>query len=176
MGLEIERKFLPAGAQWKQAVAGVGGVRIRQGYLSSRKEAVVRVRTMDDKAFLTIKGASSGIDAENGHPGCPDVRAEYEYPIPVHEANAMLDTLAETPPLEKIRYRLPLHGVVWEIDEFMGRLAGLVLIEVELEQVEQALVLPAWVGQEVSGDARYSNAVLARKGSEKGTEGTGCPS
>lgn len=169
MGLEIERKFLPAGTQWKQAVAGVDGVRIRQGYLSSRKEAVVRVRTMGAQAFLTIKGAGAGC------PGSPEVRAEYEYAIPVHEANAMLDTLSETPPLEKIRYRLPLQDVVWEIDEFLGRLAGLVLIEVELEQTEQAVALPAWVGQEVSGDARYSNAVLARQACGKGTEGAGCP-
>lgn len=94
----------------------------------------------------------------------------------------MLDTLTETPPLEKIRYRVPLHDVVWEIDEFLGRLAGLVIIEVELAAVEQSVLLPAWVGREVSGDARYSNAVLAtqgfesgQQGFEKATEGMVCP-
>jgi CYTH domain-containing protein len=146
MALEIERKFLVRDDSWK---AGAAGVAYRQGYLSTDKLRTVRVRTAGDSAYLTIKGASRGI-----------ARAEYEYAIPPADANEMLDTLCQKPLIEKCRYRVPHAGLVWEIDEFFGDNAGLVVAEVELADERQTFELPPWAGEEVSGDARYFNASL----------------
>lgn len=159
MGLEIERKFLPVNENWKAAVADVPGEYILQGYISTRKEAVVRIRIIGERAFLTLKGANIlNADMEHG----AATRAEFEYPVPVEDARAMLQTLLAFPALEKIRYRVPLDGLIWEVDEFLGAYAGLVLIEVELTHGAQAFCKPDWVGEEVSMDSRYSNAVLAQ--------------
>ncbi|MDO9710101.1 CYTH domain-containing protein [Paracraurococcus lichenis] len=151
MGTEIERKFLVAGDGWRAAALGPGQ-RLRQGYLAhgGGGAPVVRVRLVDDDGVLTIKG-----------PGLL-ARAEYEYPIPAADALAMLETLCAPPVIEKTRTRVAHGGLVWEVDAFGGHLAGLVLAEVELAAADQAVTLPDWVGAEVTADARYQNAVLAR--------------
>ena len=148
MGVEIERKFLLRGNGWK---AMGQGVLLRQGYLSSAPDRIVRVRIEGDQAMLTIKGRSSGM-----------TRNEWEYPIPSEDAQAFLETLCERPLIEKKRYRIPYQGMLWEIDEFFGENAGLVVAEVELESEEQAFVKPEWIGDEVTHDARYFNANLLR--------------
>jgi len=146
MGQEIERKFLVSSDDWRTMATGAA---YRQGYLSTVPERTVRIRLVRDKGFVTIKGVSTGA-----------VRAEYEYEIPAGEAGEMLDNLCERPLIEKTRYRLEQHGMLWEIDEFGGDNAGLVVAEVELADEHQAIVLPDWVGKEVTGDPRYYNASL----------------
>lgn len=148
MGIEIERKFLLSSDAWR---AGAKGTMYRQGYLNSAKERTVRIRTVGDKAFLTIKGVTVGA-----------TRAEYEYPIPFDECNAMLDTLAEKPLIEKKRYRISHGGLTWEIDEFFGDNRGLVVAEVELRSEGQAFDRPDWVGEEVTRDPRYFNSNLIK--------------
>jgi len=149
MGQEIERKFLVKGTAWKAQAAGM---LYRQGYLSSVKERTVRVRIGGEKAFLTIKGLNKGV-----------TRMEFEYPVPVDDAAAMLDGLCERPLIEKTRYVLPSGGYTWEIDEFHGDNDGLVVAEVELQRADDKPPLPEWVGEEVSSDARYFNSNLVKK-------------
>lgn len=148
MGVEIERKFLVLGDSWK---ALGQGVLLRQGYLSSAPERIVRVRIAGDSAVLTIKGRTSGA-----------TRSEWEYPIPMSDAQAFLDDLCERPLIEKYRYRIRHHEMVWEVDEFLGENAGLVVAEVELTSEDQAFAKPEWVGEEVTHDTRYFNANLLR--------------
>jgi CYTH domain-containing protein len=104
-----------------------------------------------DQAFLTIKGITVGA-----------TRAEYEYPIPFDECNAMLDTLAEKPLIEKKRYKIKRGDLTWEIDEFFGDNKGLIVVEVELQSESQAFDKPDWVGDEVGGDPRYFNSNLIK--------------
>ena len=146
MAKEIERKFLVRGNTWR---GQDGGKRYRQGYLSTVKERTVRVRTTGDKGFITIKGESVGA-----------TRSEYEYEIPLVDANEMLDRLCERPLIEKTRYRVSHEGLAWEIDEFEGDNRGLIIAEVELKDETQSVTLPGWIGQEVTGDHRYFNANL----------------
>ncbi|MEN8163625.1 MAG: CYTH domain-containing protein [Acidobacteriota bacterium] len=146
MAQEIERKYLLTGDEWKRLAEGT---HYRQGYLSTVKERTVRVRTIGEKGFLTIKGITVGVS-----------RLEFEYEIPTGDANEMLDKLCEKPIIEKHRYKIAYGGLVWEVDEFHGVNEGLVIAEVELESADQAIELPAWVGEEVSGDPRYFNANL----------------
>lgn len=146
MPQEIERKFLVRNEDW--CVPGTGIV-YRQGYLCTVPERTVRVRLVRDQGFLTVKGVTVGA-----------ARAEYEYEIPAGEAAEMLDELCERPLIEKTRYRVEHHGMVWEIDRFAGDNAGLIIAEVELEEEDQVVVLPDWVGKEVTGDRRYYNANL----------------
>ena len=148
MGKEIERKFLLKSDAWR---ALARGTMYRQGYLNSAKERTVRIRTVGDKAFLTIKGITVGA-----------TRAEYEYSIPFDDCNAMLDSLAEKPLIEKKRYKIAIGALTWEIDEFFGDNQGLVVTEVELTSEDQVFDKPAWVGEEVSGDPRYFNSNLIK--------------
>jgi adenylate cyclase len=148
MGTEIERKFLLCSDVWRK---GATGTMYRQGYLNSAKERTVRIRTVGDQAFLTIKGITVGA-----------TRAEYEYPIPFDECNAMLDTLAEKPLIEKKRYKIKRGDLTWEIDEFFGDNKGLIVAEVELQSESQAFDKPDWVGDEVGGDPRYFNSNLIK--------------
>lgn len=145
MALEIERKFLLKEGAWRNEK----GTKYRQGYLNSTKERTVRVRIINDDGFLTVKGVSRGA-----------VRVEYEYEIPVAEAEAMLDDLCEKPLIEKMRYKIEFHGLVWEADEFFGENLGLLVAEVELESEDQSFVKPEWVGEEVTEDPKYYNANL----------------
>lgn len=146
MPTEIERKFLVTGDAWRKEGQGI---LLRQGYLNSARECTVRVRTAGDQAFLTIKGTTVGI-----------TRAEYEYAIPVAEANALLNTLAEKPIIEKIRTIIPVGSVVWEVDEFLGENKGLIVAEIELEREDAPFPRPEWLGEEVTGDPRYYNSSL----------------
>jgi len=146
MSVEIERKFLLKGDGWRALGTGIP---YRQGYLSTVPGRSVRVRLVRDKGYLTIKGIAVGA-----------TRAEYEYEIPAEDASEMLTNLCERPLIEKARYRVEHHGLTWEIDEFDGDNAGLIVAEVELEEEDQAIRLPDWVGKEVTGDPRYYNASL----------------
>lgn len=145
MGTEIERKFLVTGTAWRTA----DGQRIVQGYLNRDKQRTVRVRIAGAQAFLTIKGMTSGA-----------TRAEFEYPIPLADAEALL-ALCDGPLIDKIRHRVGHDGLVWEVDEFLGDNAGLVVAEVELVHEDQPVALPPWVGAEVTTDHRYFNSSLA---------------
>jgi CYTH domain-containing protein len=151
MAIEIERKFLVLHDGWRHD-AGPGR-RVCQGYISRSAGTTVRIRRIGDQAFLTVKGARNGIS-----------RPEYEYEIPLADAEAMLADLCLHPPLEKVRYDVPHAGLVWEVDVFEGSHAGLVLAEVELDHADQPIALPAWVGPEVTYDVRYRSAALARSG------------
>ncbi len=148
MGIEIERKFLLVGEAWKKLAQGI---HYRQGYLSTTKESTVRVRTIEKKGYLTVKGESQGA-----------TRSEFEYEIPVEDANAMLDQLCAKPLIEKNRYKIEYDGFVWEVDEFFGENQGLVVAEVELESEDQIYAKPEWVGAEVTEDQRYFNSNLAK--------------
>ncbi len=149
MGIEIERKFLLKDDSWRQQADA--GTAYRQGYLIGAKQASVRVRIEGDKAFLNIKSMTLGVR-----------RHEYQYPIPLVEANEMLDTMCEKPLVEKTRYKVLHDNHEWEIDVFTGDNAGLVVAEVELESEQEQLLLPSWAGIEVSEDPRYYNVNLVK--------------
>lgn len=149
MGVEIERKFLLSGDGWMHLGEPVF---FKQGYLSSQKERVVRVRIEGERAVMTIKGASKGA-----------TRGEWEYEIPVADAAELLDGLCEQPLIEKYRRRIEFGGNVWEVDEFLGVNAGLVVAEIELQSEDQQFDKPEWIGEEVTGDARYFNSSLIKK-------------
>lgn len=151
MGIEIERKFLVKGDAWR-AVAGPPRT-VRQGYLAADAPAVVRVRTIAGRAYLTVKTATPG-----------RVRAEYEYQIPLHEAEEMLERLCAPRILEKRRHTVTWDELEWMVDEFSGALEGLVLAEIELFYADQDVALPPWLGREVTGDPAYANHLLARCG------------
>lgn len=146
MAKEIERKYLVTGDSFVQMA--VSSVHIVQGYLSRRKESVVRVRVADDSAFLTVKGASSGA-----------VRDEWEYQVPVGDAMQML-SCCDGGVIDKTRYMVPFGGFVWEVDCFHGSLEGLVVAEIEIPYAECLFELPPFAGKEVTGDSRYYNSAL----------------
>lgn len=148
MAKEIERKFLVVGSAWRDLATGT---RYRQGYLNSDKARTVRIRTVGDEAFLTIKGPTVGL-----------TRTEFEYPIPYDDCVAMLDELADKPIIDKVRYKIPMGDLVWEVDEFFGVNAGLIVAEVELTSEDQPFEKPDWIGEEVSGDPRYYNSSLIK--------------
>lgn len=155
MATEIERKFLVKGEQWRRQsqlkeTLATGRV-YRQGYLSTKKDCSVRVRLVGEQGYLTIKGLSQGIS-----------RAEYEYSIPLEEAQEMLDNLCDRPLIEKTRYKIELAGLTWEVDEFAGENQGLIVAEVELTDENQIIELPDWIDKEVSDDPRYYNVNLVQ--------------
>jgi adenylate cyclase len=147
MALEIERKFLVMSDAWRDG--GPPGVRICQGYLNRDPARTVRVRLAGETGFLTIKGATEGIS-----------RQEFEYPVPAAEATALL-ALCLPPLLDKIRHERWHDGHCWEIDEFLGANAGLIVAELELDDADVEFGKPDWLGREVSDDPRYYNARLA---------------
>ena len=149
MAVEIERKFLVRGKSWRSAVESQA--RVLQGYLASDAKVTVRVRVTGAAAYLTIKGATSGIS-----------RSEYEYRIPVEDAQAMLRDLAMYPPIDKMRYRVRFGDHLWDLDLFAGENEGLAMAEVELGSEDEIFEVPEWAGDEVTGDPRYYNANLAR--------------
>lgn len=148
MATEIERKFLLKSDEWRSLASGTVYC---QGYITARQGKTVRVRIIGDQGYLTVKGRSSGIS-----------RLEFEYEIPVEDAKEMLENLCDRPFIEKIRYKIPFEGFIWEVDEFFGENQGLILAEVELIDENQAVKIPDWIGQEVSGDWRYSNSCLVK--------------
>lgn len=145
MALEIERKFLVVGRSWRSD----RGTLLRQGYLNRDPQRTVRIRVSDDSAWITVKGLTTGAS-----------RSEFEYSIPVADAEALL-ALCERPLLEKTRYRIQHSGLWWDLDEFHGDNAGLIIAEVELTHENDAVDLPPWVGTEVTNDPRYFNSNLA---------------
>lgn len=148
MGIEIERKFLLANDAWR----GQGQPTLmRQGYLAADPVRTVRVRIEGERAVITIKSKSIGAS-----------RGEWEYEIPVPDAAELLDRLCEQPLVEKTRHRIEHRGHIWEVDEFQGENAGLVVAEIELASEDEAFDKPAWIGREVTGDARYYNSSLIR--------------
>ena len=149
MAKEIERRFLVEPRKWSDLGDGLA---IRQGYLTVSKICSVRVRTYDDRAFVTMKGPTKGI-----------TRDEYEYEIPLTDATEILDNLCENPPIEKTRYRVVFKGHTWEVDEYAGANQGLTVAEVELKEAREQVELPDWVDREISGDPRYYNSNLSIK-------------
>jgi adenylate cyclase len=145
---EIERKFLVTDDGWRGLAPAVD---YRQGYLPATG-ATVRVRIAGEQGFLTIKGPTQGIG-----------RAEFEYPIPVADARELLDTLCSRPQIEKRRHKIPVGRHVWEVDEFLGENAGLVVAEIEVSDESEPFEKPSWVGEEVSHDRRYANSSLAER-------------
>jgi len=148
MSVEIERKFLLKSDNWR--ILGEAKF-YQQGYLLIEKSKTIRVRTIDNKGFLTIKGASVGIS-----------RNEYEYEIPVKEARVILETLCEKPFIKKFRTKIHLNELVWEVDEFIDENYGLVIAEVEMEYENQKIDIPSWIGKEVTGDIKYYNSMLIK--------------
>jgi CYTH domain-containing protein len=146
VAVEIERKYRVVGDEWRHAAVGSA---FRQGYLSTVKERIVRVRVIGEQGFLTVKGITVAA-----------TRTEFEYEIPVADAALMLDELCQQPIIEKTRYRIDHGGLSWEIDEFGGANRGLVVVEVELEDANQEIDLPDWVGEDVTDDPRYFNSNL----------------
>ena len=146
--IEIERKFLIANEAWKHSV--VGSLNIRDGLIASYKSRKVRVRISDQIAMITIKGPHRGI-----------ARAEYEYEIPVADAELIMSNICGDETLEKQRYLVEHAGMVWHIDVYGGILNGVVIAEIELKQEDQKFVLPPWIGKEVTGNAFYKKINLA---------------
>ncbi len=149
MGREIERKFLVKQGAWTPQGPGV---HFQQGYLSSRKERVVRVRIEGTIAKLTVKGPNRGA-----------TRSEFEYPLPLTDAVILLDELCERPLIDKHRHLERVAGRTWEIDVFHGDNEGLIVAEVELPTEDSALELPGWAGEEVTADPRYYNSNLLQQ-------------
>ena len=150
MATEIERKFLVTG-DYSELVERAD--RIVQGYLCSAPDRTVRVRIRGDKGFLTIKGRSDN----NGI-----ARSEFEYEIPVAEAEALL-LLCEPGVIDKVRHIVPFQGHIWEVDVFHGCNEGLVVAEIELTAEDEVFERPDWVGEEVTGQTRYYNAMLSKR-------------
>ena len=145
MGIELERKFLVVGDTWKKQVDR--GVLYTQGYLHSTADMTIRIRIIEDKAFLTLKGITSRIS-----------RSEYEYPIPMTDAEELLKTCSSL--ITKYRYRLEHYQHVWSIDVFTGDNDGLIIAEIELSSEVEDFQHPNWLGKEVSQDCRYYNSKL----------------
>ncbi|MEI6892678.1 MAG: CYTH domain-containing protein [Pontiella sp.] len=149
MAIEIERKFLVKNDSWKEVVRK--SLSCKQGYLISERKKTVRIRVMGERAFLTIKGATDGVS-----------RSEYEYEIPMVDAEAMLHLCSDVP-IEKTRHYIEYGGMTWELDVFEAANAGLIVAEIELTSEEQPFELPPWAGDEVSGDERYYNGCLSKR-------------
>jgi adenylate cyclase len=150
MPLEIERKFLVRSDAWRAAAHDAQ--RLRQGYLNNETRCSVRVRTSAEQAWLNIKGVTIGAQ-----------RQEFEYPIPLADADVILDTLSLKPLIEKVRHYVLAGPHVWEIDEFEGDNTGLVVAEIELGHPDETFERPDWLGEEVTEDVRYYNTSLSRK-------------
>lgn len=146
VGIEIERKFLVIGDAWRTLGTPI---RIAQGYLGDSIERVVRVRTAGDEGFITVKGINTGI-----------TRLEYEYPIPLQDANEMLEQLCIRPLIVKTRWVVQHAGSLWQVDEYHEPRNDLVVAEIELTRVDEPFELPPWIGEEVSGNPAYYNHTM----------------
>ena len=148
MAKEIERKFLVDTEIWHPRG---NGKTIRQGFIATHGQTAVRVRISGKDAYLTVKGPSHGAE-----------RSEFEYTIPVSDAEKILDELCERPFIDKIRYHVEFSGNIWEVDVFHGENQGLIIAEIELNVPDQQITLPPWVLEEVTGDPRYFNVNLIK--------------
>lgn len=151
MAIEIERKFLVRGETWRHGVHK--STRLRQGYLQTDSSRNVRVRIKGEGAKLTVKGKIAGSMVE---------RLEFEYDVPVADAEQMLALCLDSP-IDKTRHELELGGYLWEIDEFHGENDGLIVAEIELPDRQAPFERPSWLGEEVSEDARYLNSNLVAR-------------
>ncbi|WP_279482135.1 CYTH domain-containing protein [Aureimonas sp. SK2] len=147
MHLEIERKFLVIGNAWRERTVRVRS--FRDGLVSQGANGKVRVRQDGERAWLTVKGARSGIS-----------RPEFEYEIPLCDAERLMTDVCTGQIIEKDRHIVPHEGRTWEVDVFKGPLAGLVWAEVELDHPDQPFAVPDWVGREVTGNPRFRHANL----------------
>ncbi|MEM9273932.1 MAG: CYTH domain-containing protein [Cyanobacteria bacterium P01_F01_bin.143] len=147
MAKEIERKYLVKNDDWKKLAEGVFYC---QGYISTVGTQTVRVRIIGEQGYLTLKGKSVG-----------QTRSEFEYPIPIADAKEILETLCDRPFIEKMRYKIPQGNLTWEVDEFLGDNAGLIIAEVELTDENQEIELPDWIDRQVT-DPKYFNSNLAK--------------
>lgn len=150
MAKEIERKFLVKDNSFD--LMTTRRIVIRQAYLSDKVEATVRVRIFDGHGYLTVKGKNDGA-----------VRDEWEYEIPVSDAEEMAQRLAGGWSIDKVRHIVPYGGFVWEVDVFNGKHSGLILAEVELPSIDSEVTLPPFVSTEVTGDPAYYNSTLAKQ-------------
>ncbi len=153
MGQEIERKFLQNNNQDNTWNKNIGGVEYQQGYIPTDPKVTVRVRIAGTKGYLTIKrepleGSFS--------------RAEYEYEIPLSDAQEMISTLCKDGVISKTRYKIPYENHIWEIDVFHGDNEGLIVAEVELLSEDEQVIFPPWIGKEVTHDPRYANSALSK--------------
>ena len=147
MATEIERKFLVIADSWRDDVEKE--INIVQGYLANTERGSVRIRLSGDKANLNIKSMTLGVS-----------RSEFDYPIPVDEAQTMLDNLCMRPLIEKVRHLVRYGEHLWEIDEFSGENKGLIVAEIELKAVDEQFNPPPWLGKEVSNEVKYYNVCL----------------
>ena len=148
MTVEIERRFLLADDSWREA-AGEPLV-LQQGYLSVEKERTIRVRIIGSQAWLTLKGYISDM-----------TRSEFEYEIPLAHAQAMMADMCPFK-MEKYRYRVEFEGFVYEIDEYFGDNAPLIVAEIELPSEDTEFPKPAWLGKEITSDGKFTNAYLSK--------------
>ena len=149
MAIEIERKFLLKDDSWR--LEAEPATQFCQGYLSESGPGSVRIRIEGEQANINIKSAT--LDMQ---------RLEYEYAIPLTDAREMLEQLCIKPLIEKQRYHIPYKGKLWEIDVFEGDNKGLIVAEVELDNKNETIELPGWVGEEVTDDTRYYNVCLIK--------------
>ncbi|MCW8904276.1 CYTH domain-containing protein [Sedimenticola sp.] len=149
MALEIERKYLVINDKWKENILSESV--LKQGYIANQPNATVRIRIASEVAYLNIKSATTGI-----------TRAEFEYQIPLPDAEQILEQVAEHPFIDKTRYKVQWGSHVWDLDLFAGENQGLIMAEVELNSEDESFELPPWAGKEVSGDPRYYNASLVK--------------
>ncbi len=159
MPVEIERKFLVANADWRKSAGN--GTKITQGYIVNAGHCSVRVRICSDgKCTLTTKLPRAGIS-----------RYEFEHNIELREAENLMDLCGDAV-VHKVRYKMDVDGLTWEVDEFEGLNAGLTVAEIELNNEDQAFTKPSWLGQEVSGQGEYQNSKLASHPFAKWTKDT----
>ncbi len=149
MAIEIEHKFLLANEKWRNHISR--SATMRQGYLTSNSNSSVRVRISGEKAWLNIKSATAG-----------NQRHEYEYEIPAHDADEIMNTLCRKPLIEKVRHYVVHDNHTWEIDAFSGENEGLIVAELELSKQNEEFTIPDWIGKEVTDDLRYYNNNLSK--------------
>jgi len=147
--IECERRFLVMGDEWRHCASQSN--RIRQGYLTNTDGVTVRIRRVGERAYITVKTPKQGI-----------ARAEFEYEIPADHADFMIETACGRRMIEKVRHDVCHQGLAWTVDEFHGLNHGLVLAEIELDRADRPLVLPSWVGPEVTATNRFHNSYLSR--------------
>lgn len=147
MGIEIERKFLVVGDAWR--AAATERIRMRQGYLTKEGPNSARIRLTGDEARLNLKSAEVGA-----------TRLEFDWEVPRADAEQILDRLCHRPLIEKVRHLVSIGAHLWEVDEFEGDNAGLVVAEIELAAADEAFVKPDWLGREVTHERRYYNQAL----------------
>jgi adenylate cyclase len=159
MTVEIERKFLVANDGWRNSI--VRSVRIRDGLIANNKGHKARVRIANNIATIALKSRRSG-----------PARTEFEYAIPYSDADEMLRTMCDGNVLNKVRHFVSHAGNTWQVDVYEGLLDGVVLAEIELAEADQKLLLPDWIGAEVTTDPRYRkiNMVADRVANQKSAD------